>query len=87
MQPPKIPELPILCGEEAKNALHEYIRELEEQKSEELTEKQSKVLIKLSHELISTVETQMRSAREEEEKAKSQRLLPQFKKTIKSLFQ
>jgi hypothetical protein len=86
MQPLKIPELPILRGEEAINALHEYIRELEEQKNEELTEKQTKALIKLAQELISAIETETHSAREDE-KIKSPSLVAQLKKTITRVFQ
>jgi chromatin remodeling complex protein RSC6 len=83
MQPIEIPEFPTLRGEEAIKALYEYIRELKEQKSEELTKKQTKALIKLAQSLISAIETETRSAATEK-KIKSPRLAAQLKRTILS---
>jgi predicted component of viral defense system (DUF524 family) len=85
MQPIKIPELPILRGAQAINALHEYIKELEEQENEELTEKQKKALIKLAQELVSTIETETHSANADK-KNKSLGFATQLKKTISRLF-
>jgi chromatin remodeling complex protein RSC6 len=81
MQYIEVPELPTLRGEEAIKALYEYIRELEEQKSEELTKKQTKALIKLAQGLISAIEKETRSAAAKK-KIKSPRLVTQLKKTI-----
>ena len=86
MQYVEIPELPTLRGEEAIRALYEYIRELEEQKSEELTEKQTKALIKLAQGLIPIIEAETHSAHVDK-KIKSPRLVTQLKKTIIRAFQ
>jgi len=52
------PELPLLNLEKAIKATHDYIKELEELKSEGLTEKQAATLIKFTQELISPTETE-----------------------------
>lgn len=44
----EIPEFPVLCGAKAVKALYDFIGELEEQRGEELTEKQTDALIKLA---------------------------------------
>jgi GMP synthase PP-ATPase subunit len=81
MQYIEIPELPTLRGENAVKALYEYIRELEEQRNEGLTKKQTKALIKLAQGLISAIETERRSAAAKK-KIKSPHLVAQLKKTI-----
>ena len=81
MQYIEIPEFPTLRGGEAKRALYEYIRELKEQKSKELTKKQTKALIKLAQGLISAIEAESCSAAAEK-KIESPRLVTQLKKTI-----
>jgi len=58
VEPCEIPELPVLNIEKALKALQNYTKELEELKSDGLTDKQAKVLIKFTHELIPTVETE-----------------------------
>ena len=86
MQTIEIPEFPTLCGEEAVKALYEYVRELEEQKNEELTEKQTEALIKLALGLIAAIETETRSAAADK-KIKSLGLVKRLEKTIISAFQ
>jgi len=54
----EIPEFPILHGEEAINAINDFIKELEEQKSRKLTEKQAKTLIKFAKGLITAIEAE-----------------------------
>jgi len=52
---------PKLRDEEAIGALRDFIHELEEQKGKELTEKQTKALIRFTWGLISSIETEMQS--------------------------
>lgn len=61
MQPLEIPKFPVLRGKKAINALYDFINELEEQKGNELTEKQTKALIKLAEGLISTITAEAQS--------------------------
>jgi hypothetical protein len=58
MQPIEIPEFEILRGEKAIEALYVFINELEVQRGEELTDKQTNALIKLADGLISFIETE-----------------------------
>lgn len=58
MQYLNIPTFQSLRGEEAINALNEYIKELEDQKPVELTEKQVNVLMKFAKGLISSIESE-----------------------------
>jgi chromatin remodeling complex protein RSC6 len=81
MQYIEIPEFPTHRGKDAIKALYEYIRELKEQRSEELTKKQTKALIKLAQGLISAIETETRSAAAKK-KIKSPHLVAQLKKAI-----
>jgi hypothetical protein len=76
----EIPEFPILHGEKAIKALQDYIRELEEQKNEELTDKQAKAMIQLAQGLISTIETETRTV--SRKKPRESRFVEQFKKAI-----
>lgn len=52
------PEIRVLKGEEAKRVLAEYIEELETSKPEELTEEQTKTMIKLAKGLVSAIENE-----------------------------
>jgi len=52
----KRPESPVLCGEEAINALYNYVDELEEKESPELTERHKAALTKVAKALISSLE-------------------------------
>ena len=63
MQPFEIPEFPKLRGEEAIEALHEFSRELEEQRGKELTDKQTTALTKFSLGLISSIEAENRASK------------------------
>ena len=54
----KIPEFPILCGEKAIKALHDFIDELEKERVKELTDKQTTLLIRLAKGLISSIEAE-----------------------------
>ncbi len=63
MQPVEIPEFPRLRGEEAIEALHDFMREFEEQRGKELTDKQISVLLKFALGLISSIEAEERSNR------------------------
>ena len=58
--PIKVPESQRLRGEEAIKALHDFIAELEEQKGKELTEKQTKALVKIAKGIISSIQAEMR---------------------------
>jgi len=51
-------EIPMLNVEKAVKALQDYIKELEELKSEELTDKQAKALIRFAEGLISSNESE-----------------------------
>jgi len=78
MQPIEIPKFPILHGEKAIKALRDFINELEEQGSGELTEKQTRALIKFAEGLISSIEVEIRSEKAIEEMRSESR----FKKAI-----
>jgi hypothetical protein len=55
----EVPEFPRLRGEEAIEALCDFVKELEEERDKELTEKQTMALIKFAWGLISSIETEM----------------------------
>jgi hypothetical protein len=57
-----IPTFQTLRGEEAIKSLTEYIKELEEQKPMELTEKQTNALIKSAKGLIASIESETSKA-------------------------
>jgi len=90
MQPIQIPEFPRLCGEEAIDALRDLVRELEEQRGKELTDKQTTALIKFSLGLISSIEAENRSntimnklgEQMKEEKRLIPRLIKQLQNTL-----
>lgn len=77
MQPIEIPEIIVLRGEEAIEALHGFINELEGQRGKDLTDKQTDALVRLAEGLTSSIEAEMRSNASEEE----MRLVKQLKKT------
>ena len=54
--PIEIPEFPRLRGEKAIKALYDFIAELEKQSGNELTDKQTKALIKITKGLISSIQ-------------------------------
>lgn len=85
MQYIEIPEFPTLRGKEAIKALNEYISELKERRSKELTKKQTKALIKLARGLISAIEAETLSAAAEK-KIKSPRFIAELKKAILKRF-
>jgi len=58
MQPVEIPKFPTLHGEKAIKILYDFINELETQRGEELTEKQTTTLIKIAKGVISSIETE-----------------------------
>lgn len=62
MQFVEIPEFPRLRGQKAVEALCDFMDELEEQRGEELTDKQTTALIKFARGLISSIEVEMRSS-------------------------
>jgi hypothetical protein len=61
MQVVQVPELPKLRGEEAIKVLRNFVGELEEQRTGELTGEQTTALIKLSLGLISSIEAENQS--------------------------
>jgi hypothetical protein len=56
MEYPQKPEIVTFQGEEAKRILEEYIRELDQNKPDELTEAQAKVMKRVARELIVVIE-------------------------------
>lgn len=56
MEPIEFPKVRRLHGRKAVRNLHEFIKELEERRGEELTEKQTDALIRVAEELISAIE-------------------------------
>ena len=63
MQPIEMLQFPKLRGEEAIEALCEFVRELEEQRGKELTDKQTTALMKFSLGLISSIQAEKQSNR------------------------
>ena len=57
----KRPRFPVLCGEEAINALYNYVDELEEKESPELTERHKAALTKVARALISSLEDEVQT--------------------------
>ncbi len=54
-----VPEYPKLRGKEAKQTLLKLIREFEEQRGKELTDKQTNALVMFAKGLISSIEMEM----------------------------
>lgn len=90
MQPIQIPEFPKLRDEEATEALHDFIKELEEQRGKELTDKQTTALIKFSLGLISSIEADNRSKRIRnrlfEQMKEETRFIMRLKKQLQNTF-
>ena len=89
IQPIQILEFPKLRGEEAIEALNAFIRELEEQRGQELTDKQTNALIKFSSGLISSIETENQSNRivnKLEKMKEEKRLIPRLKRRFQNTF-
>lgn len=57
----KIPEFPVLRGQDAIDALKEIVKELKEQKDKELTVKQAKALTEFANGLILSIQAEMSS--------------------------
>lgn len=80
-----IPEFPRLHGVEAIRALQDFIDELEEEIGKELTEKQTKVLIRIAKGLISSIEAETRMATPNEE-IKEGRFVTRLKRQLQNTF-
>ena len=81
MQFVEIPEFPRLRGQKAVEALRDFVDELEEQRGEELTDKQTTALIKFARGLISSIEVEMRSSISDKD-IRETRFVGQLKETI-----
>jgi len=90
MRPIQTPEFTRLRGDEAIEALQDFVRELEEQRGKELTDKQTSVLIKFSLGLISSIEAENRSNiimnKLWEEMKEETRLITRLKKQFRNRF-
>ena len=82
MQLIEIPEIIVLRGKEAIEALHGFIDELEGQRGKDLTDKQTDALVRLAEGLISSIEAEMQSNSSKEE----MRLVKRLKKTTMKYF-
>lgn len=78
MEPIEIPEFPKLRGEEAIEALYDFVDELEDQRGKELTDKQTTALIKFAWGLISSIEAEKQVGTSDKETS----FVAQFKRTI-----
>jgi len=81
MQFVEIPEFPRLRGQKAVEALCDFMDELEEQRGEELTDKQTTALIKFARGLISSIEVELRSSIADKD-IRETRFVGQLKETI-----
>lgn len=81
MQFIEIPEFPRLRGEKAIEALYDFVDELEEQRGEELTDKQAKALIKFAWGLIFSIEAEKQLGTSDKD-IKEIRFVSQLKETI-----
>jgi hypothetical protein len=90
MQPIQILEFPKLRGEEAIQALNAFMKELEEQRGQELTDKQTNALIKFSSGLISSIEAENQSNRIAnklyEQMKHEKRFIPRLKRRFQNTF-
>ncbi len=59
MKSSMLPEFPRLQGEEAIEALHNFIKELDEKDNKDLMKKQTKTLKKLAKGIITAIEAEM----------------------------
>ncbi len=82
MQFTKVPEPPILHGEEAIAALTNFVGELEKQRDKELTEEQTTVLTKFAKGLISSIKAEKRFKKTSDKAVKQTGFVSQLKKTI-----
>ena len=80
MQEFKRPQTYVLKGEEAVEALNEYINEITSNTPEELTEHQANFMVKLAQSLIQTIENETPPL-----KSKKSRFTPNIKHTIENL--
>jgi hypothetical protein len=83
MQALELPKSQILQGNEAIDALNEYISELHQYNGEDLTKTQTNALIKLAKGLISTIENETSSA----DRMKEPNLMTQVRWTLSRLLQ
>lgn len=83
MQASQLPKSHILQGNEAINALNEYVSELQQYTGEDLTKTQATALIKLAKGLISTIEDETLSA----DRMKEPNLVGQVRWTLSRLLQ
>jgi len=81
MQFIEVPEFPRLRGQKAVEALCDFVDELEEQRGEELTDKQTTALIKFARGLISSIEVELRSSIADKD-IRETRFVGQLKETI-----
>ncbi len=63
----RTPEFPRLRGEEAIEALNDFVNELEEQRGKELTDKQTTAMIRFTKNLISSIEAETQSSTSDKE--------------------
>ena len=82
----EIPEFPRLRGEKAIDALSDFINEIEEQRGEELTEKQTAALIKLAKALISYIDAEIYARAWLDTLDKEMRFVPQLRKKLRNTF-
>jgi ribosomal protein L17 len=83
----EIPEFPTLRGQDAIDALNEMIKELEEQKGKELTEKQAKALIMVANQLITSVRAEMHSEGSDKHKLRRFSAFEKFENRVLPRFQ
>lgn len=81
MQELNYPQTYVLRGEEAIEALNEYINEITSNTPEELTENQTNIMVKLAQSLIQAIEDEDLHV-----KSKNFRFTPKVKQTIENLF-
>ncbi len=75
------PQTYVLKGEEALEVLNKYVEELKENKPEELTEEQAKIMIKLAKGLIHTIE---KEPSPHQSRLETPQLLNKLRRTISS---
>jgi uncharacterized protein YycO len=77
------PKIHVLRGDRAVEALNKYVEELEENKPEELTEAQTKAMIKFAKGIISAIQDETNVL----ESVKQLYLLDKLKKAVKTVSQ
>lgn len=78
----KVPEFPILRGQDAIDALNEIVKELKEQKDKELTVKQAKALTKFANGLILSIQAEMSSETPTKKRPKHAAFLKKFEDAL-----